>query len=139
MAFAAQTEAVPRVGWLLFLAAIVWGVVYDTQYAMVDRDDDLRIGVKSTAIMVGEMDRAFIGSLQVLLLATLVLVGIQTELGGWYYSGLAIAGSFSVYQQILIHGRDRERCLRAFRNNAWFGAAVFAGILLDFVFRAPAS
>jgi len=139
MAFAAQTETVPRVGWLLFIAAIVWGVVYDTQYAMVDRDDDLRIGVKSTAIMVGEMDRMFIGSLQILFFATLVLVGRQTELGAWYFAGLFVAALFAVYQQYLIHSRERERCLRAFLNNAWLGAAVFSGIVLEYVFRVSAS
>ncbi|MGD8810743.1 MAG: 4-hydroxybenzoate octaprenyltransferase, partial [Gammaproteobacteria bacterium] len=139
MAFAAQTEAVPRVGWLLFIAAIVWGVVYDTQYAMVDRDDDLRIGVRSTAIMVGDMDRMFIGALQVVLFATLILVGVQTELGVWYFAGLAVAGAFALYQQYLIRSRERERCLQAFLNNAWFGAAVFSGIALDYVFRASAS
>jgi 4-hydroxybenzoate polyprenyltransferase len=139
MAFAAQTEAVPRVGWLLFIAAIVWGVVYDTQYAMVDRDDDLRIGVKSTAIMVGDMDRMFIGALQVVLFATLILVGIQTELGVWYFVGIAVAGAFALYQQYLIRSRERERCLRAFLNNAWFGAAVFGGIALDYVFRTTVS
>ena len=139
MAFAAQTEAVPRVGWLLFLAAVVWGVVYDTQYAMVDRDDDLRIGVKSTAIMVGEMDRAFIAGLQVLLIATLILVGRRAELGAWYYTGLGIASLFAAWQQFLIRARSREACLRAFLNNAWFGAAVFVGIALDYVFRAPQS
>ena len=139
MAFAAQTESVSRVGWLLFLAAIVWGVVYDTQYAMVDREDDKRIGVKSTAIMVGEMDRAFIGGLQILLLATLVIVGVRAELGAWYYTGLVIAALFAGWQQILIRDRNRDHCLRAFLNNAWFGAAVFLGILLDYLFRAPPS
>jgi 4-hydroxybenzoate polyprenyltransferase len=137
MAFAAQMESVPRIGWLLFLAAIVWGVVYDTQYAMVDRDDDLRIGVKSTAIMVGEMDRAFIGSLQILLIVTLILVGQSAELGSWYYAGLVLASVLSAYQQYLIRDRDRERCLRAFLNNVWFGAVVFFGMLLDYVFRVP--
>jgi len=138
-AFAAQTQSVPRVGWLLFIAAIVWGVVYDTQYAMADRDDDLKVGIRSTAIMVGEMDRAFIGALQVLLIVTLIIVGVRVELGAWYYTGLVIASLFAAWQQYLIRDRDRDRCLRAFLNNAWFGAAVFAGILLDYVFRVPAS
>ena len=136
MAFAAQMDAVPRVGWLLFLAAVVWGVAYDTQYAMVDRDDDLKIGVKSTAIMAGEMDRAFIGGLQILLLATLALVGVRAELGGWYYTGLSFAALFAAWQQYLIRNRDRDLCLRAFLNNAWFGGAVFTGIALDYIFRA---
>ena len=138
MAFAAQLEAVPRVGWLLFLAAIVWGVIYDTQYAMVDRDDDLKIGVKSTAIMAGEMDRAFIGALQVLLIATLLLIGQRAELGVWFYSGLVIAALLFVYQQYLIWNRDREDCLRAFNNNIWFGAIIFFSLLLDYIFRTPA-
>lgn len=137
MAFAAQQESVPRIGWLLFLAAIVWGVVYDTQYAMADRSDDMKIGVKSTAIMAGEMDRAFVGSLQILLLVTLVLVGRRAELGGWYYGSLVFAGLLAVYQQYLIRNRDPESCLRAFHNNIWFGAAVFLGILLDYIFNAP--
>ncbi|MGD8323063.1 MAG: 4-hydroxybenzoate octaprenyltransferase, partial [Gammaproteobacteria bacterium] len=136
MSFAAQVGSVPRIGWLLFLAAIVWGVVYDTQYAMADRDDDLKVGVKSTAIMVGEMDRAFIGSLQILLIATLILVGLRAELGRWFYAGLGLAAALAAYQQYLIRDRERERCLRAFLNNAWFGGAVFLGILLDYVFRS---
>jgi 4-hydroxybenzoate polyprenyltransferase len=137
MAFAAQLEAVPRVGWLLFLAAIVWGVIYDTQYAMVDREDDLRIGVKSTAIMAGEMDRAFVGALQILMIATLFLIGQRAELGAWYYSGLVLAGLLFVYQQYLIRKRDRADCLRAFNNNVWFGAIVFFSLLLDYIFRMP--
>lgn len=139
MAFAAQQETVPQIGWLLFLAAIVWGVVYDTQYAMADREDDLKIGVKSTAIMAGEMDRAFIGSLQVLLLFTLVLVGRRAELGSWYYASLLLAALLAAYQQYLIRNRDPQRCLRAFHNNVWFGAIVFFGILLDYIYRVAES
>ena len=84
MAFAAQLEVVPRLGWLLFVAAVVWGVVYDTQYAMVDRDDDRKIGIKSTAILLGDMDRTFIAAMQLLLLITLMLVGLDIGLGVWY-------------------------------------------------------
>jgi 4-hydroxybenzoate polyprenyltransferase len=135
MAFAAQLESVPRVGWLLFIAAVVWVVVYDTEYAMVDREDDLAIGVKSTAIMLGEMDRTFIGAMQALLFVTLILVGRQAELGVWYYGGLALAALLALYQQHLIRTRDRDRCFRAFLNNAWFGGCIFAGTLLDYVFR----
>lgn len=138
MAFAAQQESVPRIGWLLFLAAIIWGVVYDTQYAMVDRDDDVRIGVKSTAIMAGEMDRAFIGALQILLFVTFILIGRNAELGSWYYAGLGLAGLLAAYQQYLIRDRDPQRCLRAFLNNTWFGAVVYFGILFDYIFRVPA-
>ena len=136
MAFAAEQGEVPRLGWLLFLCALIWGVVYDTQYAMVDRDDDIKIGVRSTAILFGEMDRALIGALQVSLLAGLALVGGSAELGRWYYAGLVVAAALAVYQQILIKDREPARCLRAFLNNAWFGGAVFTGIVLDHLYRA---
>src|SRR5688572_24333281 len=135
MAFAATVGDVPRVGWLLFLATVIWVVVYDTQYAMTDRPDDVRIGVRSTAILFGELDRAFIAGLQVLLLASLVLVGRSAALGPWYYGGLAAAALFCVYQLYLIKERDIVQSFRAFLNNAWFGAAVFAGVLLDYTFR----
>jgi len=136
MAFAAMLNDVPRVGWLLFLATVIWVVVYDTLYAMTDRPDDERIGVRSTAILFGELDRAFIAGLQALLLASLVLVGRSADLGAWYYGGLAAAALFCVYQLYLIKERDIVQSFRAFLNNAWFGGAVFAGILLDYTFRA---
>jgi 4-hydroxybenzoate polyprenyltransferase len=135
MAFAAQAGAVPRVGWLLFLAAIIWVVVYDTQYAMADRADDLKVGVRSTAILFGDLDRVFIGGLQVLLITSLALAGRSASLSGWYYGGLAAAALLAVYQQYLIRDRDAGNCFRAFLNNAWLGAAVFCGIALDYVFR----
>jgi 4-hydroxybenzoate polyprenyltransferase len=135
MAFAAQLDAVPRIGWLLFLAAIIWVIVYDTQYAMADRLDDLKVGVRSTAILFGDMDRAFIGGLQLLLVASLVLAGRSASMGEWYYGGLGAAALFALYQQYLIRDRDPGDCFRAFLNNAWFGAAVFCGIALDYVFR----
>ena len=136
MAFAAMLNDVPRVGWLLFLATVIWVVVYDTLYAMTDRPDDVRIGVRSTAILFGELDRAFIAGLQALLLASLVLVGRSADLGAWYYGGLGAAALFCVYQLYLIKERDIVQSFRAFLNNAWFGGAVFAGILLDYTFRA---
>jgi 4-hydroxybenzoate polyprenyltransferase len=135
MAFAATVNDVPRVGWLLFLATVIWVVVYDTQYAMTDRPDDVKIGVRSTAILFGDLDRAFIAGLQVLLLASLVLVGRSAALGPWYYGGLAAAALFCFYQLYLIKERDIVQSFRAFLNNAWFGAAVFAGVLLDYTFR----
>jgi 4-hydroxybenzoate polyprenyltransferase len=135
MAFAATLNDVPRVGWLLFLATIIWVVIYDTLYAMTDRPDDVKIGVRSTAILFGELDRAFIAGLQTLLLASLVLVGRSADLGAWYYGGLAAAALFCVYQLYLIKERDIVQSFRAFLNNAWFGGAVFAGILLDYTFR----
>jgi 4-hydroxybenzoate polyprenyltransferase len=138
MAFAAERGAVPRVGWLLFLAAVVWGVAYDTQYAMVDRDDDRRVGIKSTAIFLGDMDRAFVAGLQVILLFTLALVGVNVELGVWFYAGLALGAVLAAYQLYLIKQRDREQCFAAFMNNAWFGGCVFAGIALDYLFNPGA-
>lgn len=134
-AFAATVGDVPRVGWLLFLATVIWVVVYDTQYAMTDRPDDVKIGVRSTAILFGELDRAFIAGLQALLLASLVLVGRSAGMGVWYYGGLAAAAAFCAYQAYLIKERDLVQSFRAFLNNAWFGGAVFAGIVLDYTFR----
>jgi 4-hydroxybenzoate polyprenyltransferase len=136
MAFAATIGDVPRVGWLLFLATVIWVVVYDTQYAMTDRPDDVKIGVRSTAILFGELDRTFIAGLQALLLVSLVLVGRSAALGPWYYGGLAAAALFCLYQAFLIKERDVVQSFRAFLNNAWLGGAVFAGILLDYTFRA---
>jgi 4-hydroxybenzoate polyprenyltransferase len=136
MAFAATVGDVPRVGWLLFLSTVIWVVVYDTQYAMTDRPDDVKIGVRSTAILFGELDRTFIAGLQALFLASLVLVGRSAAMGSWYYGGLAAAGVFCLYQAFLIKERDVVQSFRAFLNNAWLGGAVFAGILLDYTFRS---
>jgi 4-hydroxybenzoate polyprenyltransferase len=136
MAFAASVGDVPRVGWLLFLATVIWVVVYDTQYAMTDRPDDVKVGVRSTAILFGELDRTFIAGLQALFLASLVLVGRSAGLGSWYYGGLAAAAVFCLYQAFLIKERDVVQSFRAFLNNAWLGGAVFAGIVLDYTFRA---
>jgi 4-hydroxybenzoate polyprenyltransferase len=136
MAFAATLGEVPRLGWLLFLSAVIWVVVYDTQYAMTDRVDDLKVGVRSTAILFGDLDRVFIAGLQLLLLASLVLVGHSAHLGPWYYGGLGAATAFGVYQTFLIKDRDGGQCFRAFLNNAWLGGAVFCGIALDYTFRA---
>ncbi|HEX7081194.1 MAG TPA: 4-hydroxybenzoate octaprenyltransferase [Gammaproteobacteria bacterium] len=134
MAYAAQLGSVPRLGWLLFVASISWVVIYDTQYAMVDREDDLRIGVNSTAILFGDMDRAFIAGLQALFFASMLLVGRSAELGPWYYGGLGLAALLALYQLYLIRHREPEGCFRAFLNNAWLGGCVFLGILLDYVF-----
>jgi 4-hydroxybenzoate polyprenyltransferase len=135
MVFAAQTGAVPTVAWLIFIANVLWATVYDTMYAMVDREDDLRIGVKSTAILFGTADRLLIGLLQVLLMACLVWVGMWAGLGPMYYTGLAAAAVFALYQQYLIRARQPERCFQAFLNNNWFGAAVFAGIAAHYLFH----
>ena len=135
MAFAAELGTVPRLGWLLFLAAVVWVIVYDTEYAMADRDDDLRIGVRSTAILFGDLDRVVVGALQLLLLLTLVLVGRDAKLGAWYWGGLVAASACGLYQQVLLKDREPGFCFRAFANNAWVGASVFCGIVLDYLFR----
>ncbi len=135
MAFMAVTEATPPVAWLLYVATVIWALVYDTQYAMVDRDDDIRIGVKSTAILFGENDRLMIGLLQISVLGILLLVGHKIELGLYYYLGIAVASGFSVYQQQLIWDRERGGCFKAFLNNNWFGASVFIGLVLDYTFK----
>jgi 4-hydroxybenzoate polyprenyl transferase, proteobacterial len=132
MAFAAQTGTVPGVAWLLLLANILWSLVYDTQYAMVDREDDIKIGVKSTAIRFGEADRLMIGVLQLVLLALLLLVGRLLAMGPFYYLGLAVGAGLFIYHQYLIRDRDAESCFQAFLNNNWFGAAVFAGMAVDY-------
>ncbi len=133
MVFAAQTGEVPQVAWLLFTGVVVWAMVYDTMYAMVDREDDLRIGVKSTAILFGEADRVIIGGLQLTLLVILLLVGQQLKLGLYYYAGLVAASGFGVYQQYLIHQREPVKCFKAFLNNNWFGAIIFAGLFLHYI------
>ena len=138
MAFAAQTGTVPKLAWLLFTVNVLWSTAYDTMYAMVDREDDLKIGVKSTAILFGEADRLVIGILQGLVLLGLVLAGRMAGLGGLYYLGLLAAAALALYQQYLIRNRDRQGCFQAFLNNNWFGAAVFAGIFLDYLNRLGA-
>jgi 4-hydroxybenzoate polyprenyltransferase len=130
MAFAAQTGSVPAVGWVLFAANICWSVAYDTAYAMVDRADDLKVGVKSTAILFGRYDRAMVFVFHTLTLMLLAFTGAMAGLGLRYYAGLGVAFGFALYQQRLIRHRERDGCFRAFLNNNWFGAAVFAGLLL---------
>lgn len=133
MAFAAQTESIPWVAWLLYLATVLWAMVYDTMYAMVDRDDDLKIGIKSTAILFGEFDRLMIGLIQALMLLILAGAGFYAGMGGYYYLGLLGAAVLAVYQQFLIYQRSKEGCFNAFLNNHWFGAAIFAGIALHYL------
>lgn len=131
MAYAALTGTVPMVAWLLFAANLVWVLVYDSEYAMADREDDLKIGVKSSAILFGNKDKRVIGVLQVIALLLLVAVGITNRLGWIYYAGL-VGGAWSfLYQQYLIHERARSDCFRAFLNNNVFGLLVFCGILLS--------
>jgi 4-hydroxybenzoate polyprenyltransferase len=134
MAFAAQTGQVPRIAWVIFMAAVVWAVIYDTLYAMVDREDDLKIGVRSTAIAFADMDRTMIGILQLLMLAALALVGRTLHFGAWFYGGLGVAAATFVYQQWLIRDRTPEGCLQGFLNNNYTGLAIFAGILLQYLY-----
>lgn len=133
MAFAAQLNHIPLVGWLLYLAVLLWALVYDTMYAMVDIDDDLKIGVKSTAILFGSRVREIIGALQLIILGLLIVVGIMQQLGWPYYAGLIVAAGLSVYQQVLIHHHHKPSCFKAFLNNNWFGLAVFLGLVLDYL------
>ncbi len=134
MAFAAQTGKLPRIAWVLFIAAVIWAVVYDTIYAMVDREDDLKLGVKSTAILFADMDKTLIGFLQALMLFALVLAGRDMHFGRWYYAGLATAAALFVYQQWLIRAREPAACLRAFLNNNYVGMAIFIGVALQYVY-----
>jgi len=134
MAYAAQLGEVPRLGWVMFLATVLWVGVYDTLYAMVDREDDLRIGVKSTAILFGDADRFIVGVMQLMVLFALGLIGRDLKLGNWYWAGLAAGALLFIWQQWLIRKRDPERCFGAFNNNHYFGMVVFLGILLDYTF-----
>lgn len=133
MAFAAQTGALPPTLWLLYIAVLLWTTAYDTYYAMVDRDDDLKIGVKSTAVLFGEDDRAIVGLLQGSVIFVLVLAGVQFKLGFLYYVGLAAAAALFVHQQRLTRERQREQCFRAFLNNNYVGMAIFGGIFFHYL------
>src|ERR1700722_9239911 len=132
LAFAATQGSVPRVGWLMLIATVLWAGVYDTQYAMVDREDDLRIGVQSSAILFGDMDRLLIGAMQLMVLLTLWLMGRSLHFELPYDCGLGVGALLFAWQQWLIRERSREGCLRAFQNNNYFGIAIFAGILLQY-------
>lgn len=132
MAFAAQTNTIPLVGWLLYLAVLLWALVYDTMYAMVDIDDDLKIGVKSTAILFGQRVREITAGLQVVILGILLTVGQMQQLSWPFYAGLTIASCLAIYQQTLIFHFHKPNCFKAFLNNNWFGLAVFAGLFVAY-------
>jgi len=132
MAFAAQTGTVPQLGWLMWLAVVIWAVCYDTMYAMADRNDDLKIGIKSTAILFGQADVFIVGMLQLTLLFALKLIGDQAGLGLWYSLSLLAAAAMMIYQLVLIRERIPDKCFAAFLNNRHIGAVVFAGIFLDY-------
>jgi 4-hydroxybenzoate polyprenyltransferase len=134
MAYSAEIGGPTVHAWLLFLANVLWTTAYDTMYGMADRDDDVKIGIKSSAILFGDMDRAIVGGMQAMAVLALILVGINLRLGLWYYLGVIAAAVFCVYQQALIRKREPEKCLRAFLNNNYFGMCVFAGIALQYLF-----
>ena len=134
MAWAAEANQLSQLTWLLFTANVLWTVAYDTLYAMVDRDDDLKVGIKSTAILFGEADRAIIALLQTMVVVILVMVGQRAELGSFYYLGVVAMATLFVYHQYLARERSREDCFKAFLNNNWAGFAVFLGLALDLAF-----
>jgi 4-hydroxybenzoate polyprenyltransferase len=131
MAWAAEANELSQLTWLLFTANVLWTVAYDTFYAMVDRDDDLKVGIKSTAVLFGDADRAILAILQTLVVLVLIMVGGQADLGSFYYLGLVVMACLFVYQQYLAKDRARDGCFKAFLNNNWAGLAVFVGLILD--------
>ena len=136
MAFAAQSGTMPpRLAWVLFLAGLMWTMAYDTMYAMVDRDDDRKLGIRSSAILFGDADRFIVGIMQLMSLFALWLAGNELKLGLWYALGLAGAAIFALYEQLLIRERKPDQCLRAFLNNNYFGMSVFIGIALEYLFN----
>jgi 4-hydroxybenzoate polyprenyltransferase len=135
MAYAAQWHGLPAAAWALMAATFFWIIAYDTEYAMVDRDDDLKLGLKSSAILLGRHDVAGVMTAHALFLAGMAAIGYWQYLGIYYFLGLAFAAGLAAHQYWLISGRDRDRCFEAFRNNNWVGLAIFAGIALDLQFR----
>ena len=132
MAWAAQTNELPSIVWFIFVFNALWTIAYDTQYAMVDRDDDLKIGIKSTAILFGRFDKLIVGSLQLVTLAMLIALGMHYHLGDTFYWALLVAGGLFVYQQHLMRHRDRVLCFQAFLNNNYVGMAVTIGLFITF-------
>ena len=136
MAFAAETNRIPEIAWLVFGITVVWAVIYDTMYAMCDREDDLVAGIRSTAILFGDTDRFVIGALQATMLFGLLLLGRRLGLGAWFFASLPAVALFMLYQQRLIREREPERCLQAFLNNQWIGLVVFVGLALHYLYAA---
>jgi len=137
MAFAAYQNTVPALAWILLLANVFWAIAYDTEYAMVDRDDDMKLNLKSSALLFGVYDVTFTMLCHFMFMAIMAGVGVWLKLGLIYFLGLAAALALIVLQFSLIKTRERERCFRAFMNNNWVGAAIFAGLALDYAFRVP--
>ena len=136
MAFAAQLGSVPPAAWLLLTANVFWAIAYDTEYAMVDRDDDIHLGIHSAALLFGKHDVAAVMGCYAITLALLGLAGQMAGLGWFYYAGLLVAACIAIYHYTLIRERQREQCFKAFLHNNWLGAAVFAGIALDSLVRS---
>jgi 4-hydroxybenzoate polyprenyltransferase len=134
MAFAAQRGEIPRVAWLMWIAVLVWAVIYDTMYAMTDREDDRKLGIRSTAILFGQADVFIISVLQFVLLVALFLSGEVAALGMWFRLSLLVVALLMLYQFSLIRSREPEKCFRAFMNNQYIGATVFAGTVLSYTF-----
>lgn len=132
MAFAAQSGQITATAWLVFLAAVLWATIYDTEYAMVDRDDDLKIGIRSTAILFGRYDRLMLGLLQGLLTLLLLTIGWHVGLGMAYSACVVLAAGLFIYQQWLMRERSRDGCFRAFLNNNFYGGVIFLGLVLEF-------
>ena len=132
MAFAAQTNAVPIVAWLLFLANVLWATAYDTLYAMADREEDVLADIKSTAILFGDDDKVIVGIIQLSFLLVMALVGSELEMSYVYYIGILIAALLSIYQQKLVINREPARCLQAFLNNNWVGVTLFIGVAIHY-------
>jgi 4-hydroxybenzoate polyprenyltransferase len=135
MAFAAQLGHVPPVAWVLLLANVFWAVAYDTEYAMVDRDDDIHLGIHSSALLFGSLDVAAVMTCYAITLILLALAGVMAGLGGIYFLGLFVAAGVALHHYTLIKDRQREKCFAAFLHNNWFGAAVFAGVVGDYLLR----
>ncbi len=135
MVFAAQTGAVPQLAWVVFGAALIWAVIYDTYYAMVDREDDRKLGIKSTALLFGDADLFVVGGLQLIMLLALVFVGLRAELGFWYYLSVAAAAGLMAYHQWLARDRQQAGCFAAFLHNHYIGLVVFLGIVLHYSFN----
>ncbi|RPI44135.1 MAG: 4-hydroxybenzoate octaprenyltransferase, partial [Betaproteobacteria bacterium] len=137
MAFAAHLEAIPPIAWWLFAAHVFWTIAYDTEYAMVDRDDDIRIGLKTSAILFGRWDVALTMLCHALFLLGMAAIGYRANLGIGYFLGIAVAAVLAAAQYFMIRARTRDGCFKAFLHNNWIGAAIFAGIVLDFILRVP--
>lgn len=138
MAFAAQQDTVPKLAWLMWLAVVIWAVIYDTMYAMADRTDDVKLGIKSTAILFGQADVFIIGVLQLTLLLAFFLIGEVAALGMWFRLSILVAALFMLYQHALIRNREPDRCFHAFLHNRHIGSTIFIGIFLSYTF-APAT